>query len=123
MIWLLNQGRSTAAVAEVTGYSLKWIRTIARRYSLQGEQGIGDGRHHNPGKTRLLSSGQEKTLDKLLAEAAQRNESWSGPQVASWMSEQLGRPIHAQRGWDMLQHLGYSSRVPRPRHAKADKEA
>jgi len=36
------------------------------------------------------------------------------------MQEQLGRPVDPRRGWDALQRVGYSTRVPRPQHAKAD---
>lgn len=38
------------------------------------------------------------------------------------MQQTLGREIVPQRGWDYLQRVGYSSRVPRPQHAKADQE-
>lgn len=36
------------------------------------------------------------------------------------MQQRLGRPVAAQRGWDYLQRLHYSTHVPRPHHAKAD---
>jgi Winged helix-turn helix len=36
------------------------------------------------------------------------------------MSEQIGRKIHPQRGWDYLKRGGFSLQVPRPRHQKAD---
>ncbi len=45
---------------------------------------------------------------------------WSGPKVALWMQAKIGRPVNGRRGWDYLQRLGYSARVPRPQHAKAD---
>ena len=35
------------------------------------------------------------------------------------MAARLGRKVWPQRGWDYLRKLGYSSQVPRPRHAKA----
>ncbi|NES80256.1 MAG: hypothetical protein F6K10_01520 [Moorea sp. SIO2B7] len=31
IIWLLKKGKKSEEVAEVTGYSLPWIREIARR--------------------------------------------------------------------------------------------
>jgi len=36
------------------------------------------------------------------------------------MSEALGRPIQAVRGWEVLQRWGFKRKVPRPRHIKAD---
>ncbi len=47
-------------------------------------------------------------------------DSGAVPRVAQWMQEQLGRPVDPRRGWDALQRVGYSTRVPRPQHAKAD---
>jgi hypothetical protein len=43
MIWLLAQGQSTAEVARVTGYSVYWVRVIARRYNAQGDKGARKG--------------------------------------------------------------------------------
>ena len=43
-----------------------------------------------------------------------------GPKVAAWMAECLGRPVDKRRGWDYLQRLGYSTRVPRPQHEQSD---
>jgi len=36
------------------------------------------------------------------------------------MAEQLGRPVDPRRGWDYLQRLGRSMRVPRPQHEQSD---
>jgi hypothetical protein len=33
ILWLLAKDKTTAQVAEVTGYSLRWIRVIAHRYN------------------------------------------------------------------------------------------
>jgi len=41
---------------------------------------------------------------------------WTGPKVAAWMSELLGRPVSAQRGGSTW--LRYRLRSPRPQHGK-----
>ena len=41
--------------------------------------------------------------------------------MAIWMQERLGRPVDARRGWDYLQRLGRSTRVPRPQHEESDR--
>ena len=120
MLWLLGQGQSTAQVAAVTGYSVEWVRAIARRYNEGGPGVIGDGRHHNPGQPLKLNKEQQVRLKGILQEAASRGESWTGKQVAEWMSQALGQTVHRQRGWEMLYRLGFTSKTPRPRHAKAD---
>ena len=120
IIWLLAKGQHSEDIAEMTGYSQAWIRVLAGRYNARGEVGIGDGRHHNPGKAVTLSQADQVELKTLLEKAADVGEKWSGPQVAAWMSERLGRPVYNQRGWDMLRRLGFTAKTPRPRHAKAN---
>jgi transposase len=123
IIWLLRQGRLTAEVADVTGYSLTWIYALVRRYNRDGPDALGDHRHSNPGKAALLSPSLRAELDQALAGEAPDGGVWTGPKVARWISDKLGRVVSAVRGWELLQQLGYRSYVPRPRHAKADPEA
>jgi transposase len=120
IVWLLVSGRATREVADTTGYSEDWIRQIAHRYSEHGADGIGDGRHRNPGRALSLSRAQQSALKTLLRAAAERGDIWSGVQVAAWMSEHLGRPVYPQRGWEMLRRLGFRPKVGRPRHVNAN---
>ena len=48
ILWLLASGMATAEVARVTGYSVRWIQELARRYR-EDPDVIGDRRHGNPG--------------------------------------------------------------------------
>ncbi|HET9222624.1 MAG TPA: winged helix-turn-helix domain-containing protein [Roseiflexaceae bacterium] len=123
IVWLLRQGRPTAEVVDVTGYSSTWIYALVRRYNRDGPAALGDRRHHNPGKSALLSPALRAELDQALAGSAPDGGLWTGPKVARWMSDKLGRKVRAVRGWELLQQLGYRSYVPRPRHAKADRDA
>jgi transposase len=119
IVWLLSQGRSEREVAAATGYGQRWITEIVRRYNAEGTGGLGDQRANNTGARPLLSQEDELTLQEALAEPPADGGLWSGPKVAAWMTARLGRKIWPQRGWDYLQKLGYSSQMPRPRHAKA----
>lgn len=49
IVWLLAQGQPSERVVEMTGDSLTWVRTVARRYNAEGETGIGDRRPANRG--------------------------------------------------------------------------
>jgi len=121
IIWLIGQGKRSAEVAEVTGYSADWIRLVVQRYNQAGPNSIGDRRHNNPGQARLLSPDQEAELGRVLDEAAQRGERWTSGRVAAWMSERLKRPVQAWVAWCAMQRLGFTLQQPRPRHAKGDK--
>jgi transposase len=123
IIWLLAHGRTSAQVAVSTGYSVKWIRTVAQRYNRNGPSGLGDLRHRNPGQPGLLPAAQRAALATALDRQPPDGGLWTGPKVAAWMAATLGRPVHPQRGWEMLRRLGLRLKVPRPRHAKADPAA
>jgi len=120
IIWLLAQGKTTKAIQEVTGYCLAWIRSIAHRSNQGGPQALGDRRHSNPGGNFLLSVEQQAQLEQALEGPAPDGGLWTGREVASWILAQTGRQLHPQRGWEYLKRLGYSKRILRPRHAKAD---
>jgi transposase len=123
MVWLLAQGHASEHVAASTGYSVKWIRTVAQRYNQYGPAGLGDRRHRNPGNPGLLSAEQRAALVTALEHPPPDGGVWTGPKVAAWMAAALSHAVHPQRGWDMLQRLGWRPKVPRPRHARADPAA
>ncbi len=123
ILWLLVGGSSTAAVARVTGYSVNWVREIARRYREDGPAGIGDRRHGNPGAAPLLDAVRQAQLREALAGPAPDGGIWSCRGVAAWMSDLLGRPVSAQRGWEWMRRLGFTPQRPRPRETRADPAA
>lgn len=123
IIWLLAQGKTTHEIAEVTGYSVAWIRALIHRYNQRGPAALGDQRHTNPGGVFILSSEQQAELQQTLDAPPPDGGLWSGPKVAVWILERTGRQVHPQRGWEYLKRLEFSQRVLRPRHAKADPAA
>src|SRR5215204_6071819 len=108
MLWLLAGGMATAEVARVTGYSVRWVQEIARRYRA-GPAAIGDRRHTNPGAVPLLDLKQQERLRTALCGPAPDGGIWSCRSVAGWMSQTLGRPVTPQR--------------PRPRETRANPAA
>jgi transposase len=122
-IWLLAQGWASAQVAAATGYTVNWVRTLARRYHQLGAAGLEDRRHRNPGAAGLLSTAQRTALLPALKPPPPDGGVWTGPKAAAWMAATLGRRVHPQRGWETLRRVGWTSKVPRPRHANADRTA
>jgi transposase len=122
MVWRMSLGDSIREVAEMVGYSEKWVRQIARRYEREGVEGLGDRRHGNPGaKQRALldEEGQARLRQALLEEAPPGGGMWSGPKVARWIEQKIGvEKVHAQRGWEYLRKVGHSPQVPRPSNAQ-----
>lgn len=112
IIWLLALGKTSQEVAEVTGYSLTWIRILVRRYNRWGSQGIEDGRHCNSGAEPLLNDVQQAQLWQMLQGPAPDGGLWNGRKVAEWMSKVTGREIDRYRGWEYLRQLRCRLRVP-----------
>lgn len=123
ILWLLSGGHRAAAVAEVTGYSVNWVREVARRYRREGPGGVGDRRHHNPGGPALLDTAGQAALLAALAGPPPEGGVWTGRQVATWLSAYLQRPIHPQRGWEYLIRAGFTPQQPRPTSIQADPAA
>ena len=121
IVWLLSEGNTTEEVCRVTGYSPGWVRKVARRYNERGVEGLGDGRHQNPGaKARaLLDEEGQAELVEALQGPPPGGGMWSGPKVARWIAKRNGlHKVHAQRGFEYLRKVGMSPQVPRPANAK-----
>lgn len=123
-LWLLAKGKKAKEVAEVTGYTEYWVWALVRRYNRFGIETVGDKRRNNPGKQPLLTDKQKEELITALKSPPKDGGLWNGVKVANWMKEKTGRVfIYPQRGWQYLVNLGFSLKVPRPTHKKANKQA
>jgi transposase len=121
ILWLLSQGHTAVDVAHMTSYSAYWIGQIATRYNTHGPAGMQNRRHTTSYRTPpVLSPVLQQELRQVLAEAARREDHWTGYDVAAWMAERLGRPVSYQLGWSYLVRLKQSLQTPRSRHALAD---
>jgi transposase len=121
LLWLLARGHTATELAAVTGYRAYWIGQIAKRYNQEGPAGMVHRRHTTSSRPPpVLAPKLQEELRAALAEAAAKHEDWTGRDVATWMAEQLGRPVSSHLGWSSLVRLKHRPQVPRPRHALAD---
>lgn len=121
-LWMLSQGIGREEVARSMGFSSEWVRRVAARYNEKLEW-VADGRHGNGGHGRLLTSAQFQELERALEGPCEDGTPWSGPKVARWMGEKLGRLVAPQRGWDYLRSAGLTPQRPRPQHQEACADA
>lgn len=122
LLWLISQEKSIKEASEMVTLSYRYARYVVQRYNRAGPEGIRN-RHKEKrpkGPSRLLSAEQEAELRQALQGPASDRGKWTSRKVAQWMSEQLGRKVAVQRGWDYLKRLDMVRRKPRPRHVKAD---
>jgi transposase len=66
-----------------------------------------------------LNQAQEEALVKTLEKDAPGLGLWTGPKVATWISQKTKQKVSDVTGWQYLRRLGYSLQVPRPQHRKA----
>lgn len=123
VLWLISKGESAEEVAGVTTYTADWVRTLVRRYNRGGPETVLDGRRGHSGRRPLLSPEQKAELPVALEGPAPRGGLWSGPEVARWMGEKLGKPVLPQRGWEYMRRAGQTLQVPRPSHKGGDPDA
>lgn len=119
IIWLLAQGRKTAEIEEITGYSRTWIYALVKRYNESGISAIGDLRSQNQGAKALVDDIHQAQLWQALQEKAPDGGFWNGRKVADWLSEVTGTKISRQRGWEILRQMSFRLRVPRPSHTES----
>jgi transposase len=124
IVWLISEGKTTRQVMETTGYSRGWIQQLARRYNAYGPEALGDRRHRNPGARdrALLTAEQQQELREVLTKPPPDGGMWNSRKVGEWIERRTGRVVSQkkQRGWEYLKRLGYSPKVPRPHHRKAN---
>ncbi len=120
IIWLMASGNSVSECAAASGYSVRWIEKLVRRYNAGGPDSLGDRRRANKGAKPLLTAEQLASLAEAVASPPPDGGLWTGPKVAAWIARETGRdPVHPQRGWAYLRRLDQSWQTPRPRHEQA----
>ncbi len=125
VIWLLARGEGSERDADVTGYSVKWVRQVAARYTHDGPNAVGDQRHRLPVRAdrRLRTPALAAELTAALGGPAPDGGLWTSRTVAGWMSERLGRAVAVQRGCEVIRAVGFTPQRSRPRATRADPDA
>lgn len=102
ILWQFSLGKTTQEISDFLGISLSTIRKVIHRYNEFGPESICDKRRFNKGAPTLLTYEQIEELKKVLEDRPPDGGLWSGPKVAKWMSQKLGREICRQRAYDYL---------------------
>ena len=121
VIWLVtrpDQSMSAGRAALSVGLTASWGRTLLKRWNARGPDGLADGRRGN-GTDPVLTPAQQADLYAALQADPPDGGLGTGPKVARYVRDRLGVAVVPQTGWRWLVRLGFSLRVPRPRHPKA----
>ncbi len=98
----------------------RWIK----RFASKGISGLADEAKGH--KNRKLSPEQQQRVAAWLEE--RRNSQgepvfWTLPKLMLAIESEFGVSLGKTATWDLVRHLGFRQKVPRPHHAKANKEA
>src|SRR6476469_5561227 len=86
ILWLLARGQLAKDIAESTGYSRYWIGQIAKRYNVEGPEGMYNRRYtHSHRAPPLLLPEQLAELSTVVRGPAPAGDDWTGRLVAEWM--------------------------------------
>jgi len=121
-LWLLTRPEDPpgpAAVAAQLGLSAGWVRALIKRWNAEGPDGLADRRKAANGGKPKLTTDQQIDLWAALQPPPPDGGLWTGPKVAAYARDRWGASVHTQTGWKWLRGLGFSPRVPRPRHPGA----
>lgn len=123
-IWLLAQGYVASEVARLLSFTTRWVELLRARYNAHGPSALGDQRANNGRAPIVLTAAALAALGDRLKMPPDDGGVWNSVKVARWLAAHHGLAmVHAQRGWDALQRLGYSIQQPRPRHARTADES
>jgi transposase len=118
-LWLVALGHDVDEVAELLSFSVRWVRSLVKRYNESGPGLLGDQRKHNGTAPKILTPEALAALKERLKAGPDDGGLWSGPKIARWLAQYHGlKSVHDQRGWDALIAIAYSIQQPRPRHPK-----
>ena len=121
LLWFISLLYTLVEAATLTSFSERYARLVLQRYNRYGIPSV-KAKLIPPRKPRnppLLTPHLCRLLGRALCGKAPDGGLWTGPKVAKWISQKIGRKVAPQRGWDYLKRLGRSLQAPRPRHIQA----
>lgn len=121
IIRLMLKGKRATEIAEIFNLTVGWVREIVRRYNKEGPSGLKNKRANNGGNRSILNESQRRELaDVLEHQRPPDNGLWTSKKVRAWVKENTNQDISVTAAWKYFRRLGFSIRVMRPRHIKAD---
>ncbi len=120
-IVLARQGRTAVEIAETLGASRRPVQEWVRRYNLSGVESL----QHRPGQGRpeKLSSEERDLFVARLESGPQIGDqvcTLRGRDLQRILKDEFGKLYHLNGVYALLNQLGYSCLMPRPKHRKAD---
>jgi transposase len=111
-------------VSDVFGTNRTTLWRWIKRFASKGISGLKDeSKGHKP---RKLDEGQRQQVACWLEENRKSNGDpifWTLSKLALAIESEFGITLGKTATWDLVRQLGFRQKVPRPKHAKGDKQA
>jgi transposase len=120
---LAKQGRTAQDIADSLGCSLKAVKNWVAQYNAGGIEALHD--RTRSGRPPLLDPTQYPQLKQRLGDPPRPEDgvcTLRGADVRQILEREFGVLMSLQSVYDLLQRLGYSSLMPRPRHEDTNPE-
>ena len=115
-LWLIRRGWQIKAAAEAVGVHCRSAQKWVGWYREGGLDELLSRRMGGVGQPRFLSESQER---RLVGEIGSGRFRTAG-EIADWVESEYGVRFKGNSIYSVLERLGCSPKVPRPRHEKAD---
>jgi transposase len=122
-VLLALDGKTKKQICQMLGRSVHFVQDWVYGYRDQGMDGLKGGQY--PGRRSKLAPAAEQRLRERL-DAGPRPEdgvcAFRGTDIRRILNIELGVLYSNSGAYNLLNRLGYSSLVPRPRHPKNNPE-
>lgn len=119
LLWLVRSGWRIKAASEAVGVHYRSAQRWIEWYRAGGLRQVVSRKMGGVGRPRFLSDDQES---KLVEEVGSGRFRTAG-EIADWVESEYGVRFKGNSIYSVLERLGCSPKVPRPRHEKADASA
>ncbi len=119
LLWLIRCGWQIRVAAEAMGVHYRSAQRWVEWYREGGLDEVVSRRMGGVGQPRFLSDEQESRLVEEVGSGRFR----TAGEISDWVESEYGVRFKGNSMYSVLERLGCSPKVPRPRHQKADMEA
>ncbi|MFM7622903.1 MAG: transposase [Alphaproteobacteria bacterium] len=118
----LAHGMNVAQIADMTRYSVSWVKSLHSLYRHQGLDGLRGG-NHGGRRREVLSNEQEILVLQEVKKYAEAGQVLIAADIHRRVCALAGREVSLQTTYRILNRHGWRKIMPRPKHPKSDPKA
>ena len=118
----LAHGMTVAQIADMTCYSVSWVKSLHSLYRHHGLEGLKGG-NHGGRRREALSKEKENLILQEVRRDAEAGQLLIATDIHRRVCAQAGREVSLQTTYRILNRHGWRKIMPRPKHPKSDPQA